>query len=88
MTHIKGFDFYGVPAAHNEIERDEHGNLKYMGYIVKFGKWTLYHSGDTLWYVRDDLHDPRWACMIDDDTVLVSCSNEVQIHHRETGEHA
>jgi L-ascorbate metabolism protein UlaG (beta-lactamase superfamily) len=50
MTHIKGFDFYGVPAAHNEIERDEHGNLKFMGYVVKFGKWTLYHSGDTLWY--------------------------------------
>lgn len=50
MTHIKGFNFYGVPAAHNELERDEHGYCKYMGYVIKFGKWSIYHSGDTLWY--------------------------------------
>jgi L-ascorbate metabolism protein UlaG (beta-lactamase superfamily) len=45
-----GFTFHGVPAAHNEIERDEHGRCKYMGYVVQFGQWTVYHSGDTLWY--------------------------------------
>jgi L-ascorbate metabolism protein UlaG (beta-lactamase superfamily) len=21
-----------------------------MGYVVQFGKWSIYHSGDTLWY--------------------------------------
>lgn len=21
-----------------------------MGYVVQFGQWTIYHSGDTLWY--------------------------------------
>lgn len=47
---IKGFTFYGVPAAHNELERDEQGRCKYMGYVVQFGKWTVYHSGDTRWY--------------------------------------
>jgi len=46
----KGFTFHGVPAAHNEIERDEQGRCKYLGYVVQFGKWTVYHSGDTLWY--------------------------------------
>jgi L-ascorbate metabolism protein UlaG (beta-lactamase superfamily) len=49
-VEMKGFTFHGVPAAHNELERDEQGRCKYMGYVVKFGKWTVYHSGDTLWY--------------------------------------
>lgn len=47
---LKGFTFYGVPAAHNTIERDEKGRSKFMGYVVRFGKWRIYHSGDTLWY--------------------------------------
>lgn len=49
-TDIKGFSFHGVPAAHNELERDEQGRCRYLGYVVQFGKWTVYHSGDTLWY--------------------------------------
>ncbi len=44
------FSFTGIAAAHNTIDRDEKGRCKYMGYIIQFGKWTLYHSGDTLWY--------------------------------------
>ncbi len=44
------FKIIGVPAAHNQIERDEHGQCKFMGYVVQFGKYTVYHSGDTLWY--------------------------------------
>lgn len=47
-----GFTFHGVPSAHNEIERDEHGRCRFMGYVVKFGGWTVYHSGDTLLYER------------------------------------
>ncbi|MEX1240662.1 MAG: MBL fold metallo-hydrolase [Cyclobacteriaceae bacterium] len=47
---VKGFTFHGLPAAHNELERDEKGRCKFMGYVVKFGKFSLYHSGDTLWY--------------------------------------
>lgn len=50
---IKEFTFHGVPAAHNTIERDEKGRSKFIGYIVQFGKWKIYHSGDTLWY--DDM---------------------------------
>ncbi|HEY0679913.1 MAG TPA: MBL fold metallo-hydrolase [Chitinophagaceae bacterium] len=44
------FTFYGIPASHNEIEKDEKGNCKYMGYVIRFGNRTLYHSGDTLLY--------------------------------------
>jgi L-ascorbate metabolism protein UlaG (beta-lactamase superfamily) len=47
---IDEFEFYGVPAKHNEIERDEDGRCKFMGYVISFGKWKIYHSGDTLWY--------------------------------------
>lgn len=44
------FIFSGLPAAHNEIERDANGDCKCMGYVVQFGTWTVYHSGDTLYY--------------------------------------
>jgi len=47
---IDEFTFHGVPAKHNEIERDENDNCKFMGYIIEFGKWKIYHSGDTLLY--------------------------------------
>jgi L-ascorbate metabolism protein UlaG (beta-lactamase superfamily) len=47
---IGEFTFYGLPAKHNEIERDEKGRCKFMGYVIRFGTWTVYHSGDTLLY--------------------------------------
>ena len=52
---VKEFSFHGVPAAHNTIERDEKGQCKFMGFVIRFGEWTVYHSGDTLWY--DDMVD-------------------------------
>jgi L-ascorbate metabolism protein UlaG (beta-lactamase superfamily) len=45
-----GFTFHGVPSAHNSVERDEEGRCKFMGYVVQFGNFTVYHSGDTLWF--------------------------------------
>ena len=47
---IDEFTFHGIPAKHNEIERDENGNCKYMGYVIEFGDHSIYHSGDTLWF--------------------------------------
>ena len=47
---IDGFVFHGVPAAHNELERDAEGRCKFMGYVVEIGPYRVYHSGDTLWY--------------------------------------
>ena len=47
---VKGFTFHGVPAAHNTVERDDKGRCKFTGYVVRFGKFSVYHSGDTLWY--------------------------------------
>ncbi len=45
---MDGFSFHGIPAKHNELERDEKGNCRYMGYVIEFGKNKIYHSGDTL----------------------------------------
>ncbi len=47
---IDEFTFHGIPAKHNEIERDEKGNCKFMGYVIEFGSYKIYHSGDTLWF--------------------------------------
>ncbi|MEP6617173.1 MAG: MBL fold metallo-hydrolase, partial [Ginsengibacter sp.] len=47
---IHDIKFHGIPAMHNEIEKDEKGNCKYMGYVIEFGGFTIYHSGDTLWF--------------------------------------
>jgi L-ascorbate metabolism protein UlaG (beta-lactamase superfamily) len=44
------FEIHGIPAAHNEIDRNEVGQCKYMGFVLKIGKYALYHSGDTLLY--------------------------------------
>ncbi len=47
---LDSFTLYGVPAAHEQIEVDIAGHHKFLGYVVQFGPWTIYHSGDTLWY--------------------------------------
>jgi L-ascorbate metabolism protein UlaG (beta-lactamase superfamily) len=49
-VEVEGFKVYGVPAAHNTIDRDENGKIKFMGFIAEFGGYKVYHSGDTLWY--------------------------------------
>ena len=48
-VEVGEISFHGIPAAHNELERDEKGNCKFMGYVIQFGPWSIYHSGDTLW---------------------------------------
>jgi L-ascorbate metabolism protein UlaG (beta-lactamase superfamily) len=47
---IDEFTFHGIPAKHDEIEKDENGNCRFMGFVIAFGKYKIYHSGDTLWF--------------------------------------
>ncbi len=49
-AEVRNFVFHGIASAHNAIDRDEDGKSRYMGYIVTFGRWAIYHSGDTLLY--------------------------------------
>jgi L-ascorbate metabolism protein UlaG (beta-lactamase superfamily) len=46
----RGFDIAAVPSAHEEVDRDEAGRCRYLGYVVQFGGWSVYHSGDTVRY--------------------------------------
>ena len=47
---IDPFVFYALPSAHELLEPDQHGNHRFIGFIVKVGKWTIYHSGDCVPY--------------------------------------
>src|SRR5690606_35723745 len=50
----KGFKIHGVPAAHEKVEHDDEGRCKFLGYVVEFGGYTVYHSGDTVRYAGMD----------------------------------
>lgn len=41
---LGAFTLHAVPAAHNELAPG------FAGYVARCGKWTIYHSGDTLLY--------------------------------------
>ncbi|BDC50426.1 MBL fold metallo-hydrolase [Bryobacterales bacterium F-183] len=43
-TSVGPFEFLAVPAKHEEKTPE------YLGYVVRFGNFTVYHSGDTLLY--------------------------------------
>ena len=47
---ISRIRFSAVASAHEELERDEYGRATYLGYVLQFGGWTIYHSGDTVRY--------------------------------------
>ena len=45
-----GFSFTGLASAHEELEQDQNGNYRCLGYLIRFGGWTIYHSGDAVPY--------------------------------------
>lgn len=49
-TNIRDIRFSAVASAHEELDRDEYGRAKYLGFVLQFGSWSLYHSGDTVRY--------------------------------------
>lgn len=48
------FTLHAVPAAHNELDTDDQGRHKYLGFVAEFEagrrRCFVYHSGDTLRY--------------------------------------
>ncbi len=62
VLEIQDFTFHAVPAAHEgmrnaeygiqnhlpAIGRDEQGRCHCLGYVVRFGEFSIYHSGDTM----------------------------------------
>lgn len=49
-VEISGIRFSGIASAHEALERDELGRAKFLGYVLQFDGWTIYHSGDTVRY--------------------------------------
>lgn len=47
---IEDFTLTAVPAAHEQLEIDEQGRHRYLGYVAEFGEFAIYHSGDTILY--------------------------------------
>ena len=36
-----------VPSAHDQVEYDDSGFCRFLGFVVRLGSLTIYHSGDT-----------------------------------------
>jgi len=46
---------YAVPSAHPSLDWSATGGYPYLGYLIRFGRWTVYHAGDCAAY--DQLAD-------------------------------
>jgi L-ascorbate metabolism protein UlaG (beta-lactamase superfamily) len=60
---LAGIRFEGIASAHETVERDKEGRVKFLGYVLHFGDWSLYHSGDTLRY--DGMAEKLRSCALD-----------------------
>lgn len=47
-VRVGDFEFSGIAAAHETLETDAQGRHRFLGYVVRCGPWTVYHSGDTV----------------------------------------
>ncbi len=41
---------YAVPSAHPHLDWTATGGYPYLGYLIRFGRWTIYHAGDGVNY--------------------------------------
>jgi L-ascorbate metabolism protein UlaG (beta-lactamase superfamily) len=41
---------YSVPSAHPALDWTAGGGYPYLGYLIRFGRWTVYHAGDGVPY--------------------------------------
>lgn len=47
---LAGIEIVALPSAHEAVDRDPEGRPIYLGFVVRLGGMTIYHSGDTvLW---------------------------------------
>jgi L-ascorbate metabolism protein UlaG (beta-lactamase superfamily) len=47
---LSGIQFFGIASAHETVDRDEQGRVRALGFVLQFGEWRVYHSGDTIRY--------------------------------------
>ncbi|MFN0123258.1 MAG: MBL fold metallo-hydrolase, partial [Blastocatellia bacterium] len=49
-VELAGFRLTGLAAAHEQLEQDEQGNYRCLGYLIAFGPHTIFHPGDAVPY--------------------------------------
>jgi L-ascorbate metabolism protein UlaG (beta-lactamase superfamily) len=47
---VCGFRVHGIASAHEKVDRDEAGRCLYLGYVVEFDGYCIYHPGDCVLY--------------------------------------
>lgn len=47
---FEGITVEPIPSAHEELAWTEEGGYPYLGFLIRFGPITVYHSGDTIPY--------------------------------------
>jgi L-ascorbate metabolism protein UlaG (beta-lactamase superfamily) len=65
---------HAMPSAHETLEQDEHGDYRFISFIVQAGTFTIYHSGDCAPY--DGLVD-RFRNWKIDLALLIPCHYEM-----------
>lgn len=48
ISPLAGLTVTAVPAAHETLEHDDAGRCRFLGYVMRLGGLSLYHSGDTV----------------------------------------
>jgi L-ascorbate metabolism protein UlaG (beta-lactamase superfamily) len=41
---------YAIPSAHPSLDWTAPGGYPYLGYLIRFGRWTIYHAGASVPY--------------------------------------
>lgn len=49
-VRIGDVEFTGIAAAHEDLKRDAGGRCVFLGYVIRFGSVSVWHSGDTVLY--------------------------------------
>jgi len=50
LTPLEGLTILSLPSAHEELKTTPAGSHYYLGYVLRFGGLTIYHSGDCVPY--------------------------------------
>jgi len=45
---LRGLTIHPIAAAHETYERDALGHDRFLGYVLRWGKFTIFHAGDTV----------------------------------------
>tara|TARA_R110000850_G_scaffold9033_30_gene33410 strand:- start:6071 stop:6982 length:912 start_codon:yes stop_codon:yes gene_type:complete len=60
FVSVSSYQFHGIDAATPKIRRDENGDSKDLGFVILFGPFAIYCSGQTIWHTHLVKAIRRW----------------------------